>query len=251
MSETFENRDLSGAEFRHTNLRGATFRDVNLESAVIHNANLKDLAIEDAYIKGLSVFGFDVEELIGAELDRRDPEWVRLRMADRHDPKIVRAVMARLDQVRDVFRETLRAAKPSALTERPAPGEWSALEIVRHLVFAEDLYLNRWIECNDVPWCPLGLLPDFLAGEPGYEDVGAHPPDDLEGVLAAWEDIHACTQAYVASVTADQLRRDTSRLDFGQGTVGGVLQGLALHDLSHIQEVEAMLAGAREGAGRA
>jgi len=241
MSETFENRDLSGAVFRGVNLQGAVFDDVNLAGVTINNANLGGLTIENSGIRGMTIFGFRVHELIEAELDRRDPERMRLRMADRHDPEIVQAVMARLDEVRGAFRETLRAADPNLLTARPEPDEWSALEIVRHLVFAEDLYLNRWIECSDVPWCSLGLLPDFLARDSDYADVGADPTDDLESVLAAWEGIHACTQAYVAGVTADQLRRDTSGLDFGQGTVGGVLQGLAIHDLSHIRQVEAVL----------
>jgi uncharacterized protein YjbI with pentapeptide repeats len=112
MSRTFENQDLTGAVFRQVNLQGAKFDDVNLQGAAIRNANLSNLAIEDAFVRGMTVFGFDVGALIEAELDRRDPERLRLRMVDRHDPESVRAVMARLDNVRAAFRERLSAAAP-------------------------------------------------------------------------------------------------------------------------------------------
>lgn len=242
MSATFENRDLSGAVFRRVNLAGAVFDDVDLGGATIRGANLRGLTIEDSGIRGLTIFGIQVDELIEAELDRRDPVRVHLRMSDRHDPDTVRAVMVRLDEERSRFRCLLRSTIPEQLVMRPQPDEWSPIEIVRHLVFAEDLYVHRWIECDDVPWCGLGLLPDFLAGESDYADVGASPTDDLEAVLAAWEEIHACTQSFVDRATRDQLLRDTSGLDFGQGTVGGVLQGLAQHDLHHIRDVERVLA---------
>jgi hypothetical protein len=37
--------------------------------------------------------------------------------------------------------------------------------------------------------------------------------------------------------------RDTSDVDFGQGTVGGVLQGMAWHDLHHSRRAEALIEG--------
>ncbi len=243
MGETFERRDLSGAVFRDVDLHKALFEDVNLGEATIRNAYLKDLSIEDAYIGGLTINGIRVDELIEAELDRRDPERVRLRMSDSHDPEEVRAVVERLDEVRARFSEALRAADTDSLITRPSTGKWSALEHVRHLVFAEDLYLNRWILRNDEPWVRLGLLPAFLAGDPNYADVGSQPTDDLEAVLAAWEDINACVRMFLADLTAEDLRRDTSDIDFGQGTVGGVLQGMAQHDLHHIRRAEALIEG--------
>ena len=241
MGEAFEHRDLSGAVFRDVNLCRALFEDVNLGEATIRNANLGDVTIVDANIKGLTILGIRVDQLVEAELDRRDPERVRLRMTDPHDLEDVRAVMKRLDGVRGHFSEALRAADAGFLITRPSTDKWSALEHVRHLIFAEDLYLNRWILRNDVPWNGLGLLPAFLAGDPNYADVGSQPADDLEAVLAAWEDINARVRAFLTGLTPDELRRDTSAIDFGQGTVGGVLQGMARHDLHHIRRATALI----------
>lgn len=238
MIETFENRDMAGAFFHNVNLGGAVFDDVNLAGARIHNANLEGFAIEDANIKGLTIFGFRVDELIEAEFDRRDPERARLRMADCFDPECVRAVLRHLGKVRARFSAFLRATKPSQLTTRPVPNQWSAVENLRHLIFAEDLYLNRWLLQNDEPWCKLGLLPAFLADDPHYATVGSQPSEDIEILLAAWDALHNRMMAFVASVSVEELHRDTSKLDFGQGTVGRVMQTLALHDLNHIRQAE-------------
>jgi uncharacterized damage-inducible protein DinB len=253
MDEVFEDRNMTGTVFRRVNLgealfndvnlEGAEFDDVNLGEATIHNANLSNLSIDDANIRGLTIFGIRVDQLVSAELDRLDPERVRLRMQDPHDPESVRVVMERLEQVRSEFRERLRATPAKLLVARPGEEKWSAIEHVRHLLFAEELYLNRWILRNDRPWSKHGLLSAFLANNPQYADVGSEPTNDLETVLAAWDDIHASTLEFLANLSSEKLRQDTSDVDFGQGTVGHILQGMAQHDLHHIRQVEAVIAG--------
>lgn len=237
----YDYEDLGGAVFHNVHLGQAKFEDVNLSGASIRNANLENFSIEDAYIAGMTIFGLRVDLLISAELDRRDPERVRLRMSDPYDPECVRRVMQRLEEVRRLFRETLLAAEPGLLTPRPAPDQWSAVEIVRHLLYAEDLFLNRRILGNAEPWNRLGLLPDFLIGAPAYAGVGSEPTDDLDKILEAWEALHARIRHSLAEVTVEQLRSGLRDLAYGQGTVGGVLQGMAQHDLLHIRQAEAAL----------
>jgi hypothetical protein len=149
--------------------------------------------------------------------------------------------MSPLDHLRAAFRETLQATPPALLTAHPGPDRWSALEHVRHLLFAEDMYVNRWILRNDAPWCKLGFLPPFLAENPAFAEVGSAPTDDLETALAAWDAIHSELQTLLPTITAEDLRRNTGDIDFGQGTVGGILQGMAQHDLTHIRMAEAAL----------
>lgn len=242
MGERFENRDMAGTLFHNVNLYGTMFDDVNLANARIYNANLSNMAIDDANITGLTIFGVRVDQLIEAEFDRRDPERVRLRMRDIFDPDEARRVLAHLDEVRAEFYARLRATPPDALIAHPGPDRWSALEHARHLVFAEDMYLNRWLLRNDQPWLKLGFLPPFLEGNPAFAEVGSEPTDDLETVLAAWDALHAGMWAFVATITPDILKRDTSDVDFGQRCIGGVLQGMTKHDLTHIRMAEAALA---------
>jgi hypothetical protein len=162
-------------------------------------------------------------------------------MNDPHDPESVRAVMARLDEVRSQFYDVLWAADTERLTTRPSAEVWSALERVRHLLFVEDLYLYRWILRHDEPWNGMGLLPAFLAHDPECAETGCEPTDDLDAVLQAWMGIHGRTFAFVASAATEKLRRHTGDVDFGQGTVGQVLQGSARHDLHHIRRAEALI----------
>ncbi len=190
----------------------------------------------NANTRGLTVSGFRNDQLISAELDRCDPERVRLRMQDPHNPESVRVVIERLEDLQGVFPSTLRAARREHQRRRPAQDCRSALVHVRHLVFVEDLYTNRWTLRNREPWTKLGLLPVFLADKPDYSDVGNEPCDNLETVLSAWDRIHVQTRAFVADLTVDKLRWDTSNIDSGQGTVGGVLQGVAQHDLYHLRK---------------
>jgi len=189
----------------------------------------------------MTIFGFSVDQLIEAEMDRRDPERLRLRMMDPFDPACVRAVFNRLDQVRADFASFLRATDQQLIRRRPAPSEWSAIENLRHLIFAEDLYTHRWLLQDAEPWCPYGLLPAFIQDDPHYQGVGNQPDANLETFLAAWAGIYAQTRQFIASVTREELHRDTSQLDFGQGTVSNVLQVMAQHDLDHIRQAEAAI----------
>jgi hypothetical protein len=238
MPETFESQNLSEAFFNDVNLHKARFENVNLSGASIRNANLENFTISDAYIKGMTVFGFDIEKLISDALDRQDPERVRLRMTDPYDPECVRSVMQRLDEVRKSFCQMLLAADPLLLSTRPSPQEWSVVEIVRHLLYAEDLYLNRRILGNQVPWNPMGLLPDFVKGDPAYAGVGSQPKEDIRELLEAWEGIHAQTMDFVNSATAERLREPIRDLGYGEGKAGDVLNGMAHHDLEHIRQAE-------------
>ncbi len=251
MNERFEDRNMPGTVFNRVNLASgvfddvnlgnATFQNVNLEAATIRNANLKNLHIDDAYIEGLTIFGFDVAQLIEAEEDRRDPERVRLRMRDCYDPQCVRNMLARLETIRSAFREKLRATDPHLLTTAPGPGRWCALEHVRHLMFAEDLHLNHFILQNENPLNPMGMLPEFLADLPKYQNVGTEPCTDRETILAAWDSTHAAMMAYLADMTSETLHAPARDLDGGTHTVGNKLQGMAHHDLQHIRWVESIL----------
>jgi uncharacterized protein YjbI with pentapeptide repeats len=126
VNEEFRHRDMGEAVFDDVNLRKATFHNVDLSDATIRNANLRDLSIDEANITGMTVFGFDVQALIEAELDRRDPERLRFTVRDPYDPDSVREVMDRVDAQRADLKGRLLETAPSLLRTRPAPEKWSA-----------------------------------------------------------------------------------------------------------------------------
>ena len=245
MKETFTHRDMAGTEFRDVNLQDAVFDDVNLRGVSIRNANLDGLTVDDAYIGGLTIYGVPIGPLIEAERDRRDPERVTLRAADVFDPAEIARILARLDAVRAEFVALMRATPAEQRTAHPGVDRWSATEHVRHLVFAEDMYLNRGLLRNDAPWRGLGHLPPFLEGNPTYATVGTAPTEDLELIIATWDELYGGVRTLLTGATPEVLSRDTSDVDVGQGTVGQVIQGMAQHDLEHIRMAEAAIRDCR------
>jgi hypothetical protein len=257
--KSFSRCDMSGATFRSVNLGGADFDDVNLAGARInnanfagsriHDANLADVAIDGCYVKGMTIDGVLVEPLIAAELDRRDPERRRLRMSDRHDPACVRSVLSHLATLRAVFCEQIRGASLEMLTRRPDPEHWSAVEHARHLIFVEDMYLNRWILGNSAPRPKIGLLPSFLAGNPDYAVVGSEPSTDVEMLLATWGETCERILELAARLGVDDLRREIEIADARPGTVGNALQIVAQHERDHMLQAVAAIASAPVGVG--
>ena len=164
-----------------------------------------------------------------------------ITLADPHDPDQIRRMIQRLNEIRGDLFQLLRSVVTEKLMVRTELKRWSVLEHLRHLVFAEDLYINRWIFRNDTPFSGLGHLPAFLRGRPGFAVVGTDPSSDLEKIFSEWTRIHELTISFVAQATAADLKGNTSDVDFGQGTVGHVLQGMAKHDLHHIRKIEEAL----------
>ena len=162
----------------------------------------------------------------------------RMRMRDPHDPQEVRRAILSLDELRRAFRATLQSTSPEHLQERPAERKWSALEHTRHLLFAESLYINHWILRNGDPISRLGLAPHFLADKVELSDTKTAPNTDLKAILSTWDEIHERTLAFLKDATPEALRQDTRDVDYGQGSVGGVLQGMVQHDLYHIRKAE-------------
>ncbi len=165
-----------------------------------------------------------------------------ITLADPHDPAQIQRMIQRLDKIRSDLFQLLRSTAIEKLLVRPESKHWSALEHLRHLIFAEDLYINRWIFRNDTPFSALGHLPAFLRGRPGFEAVGTTPSSDLENVLGEWTRIHELTISFVTEATSADLKRNTSDIDFGQGNVGNILQGMAKHDLHHTLKIEEAIA---------
>ena len=161
-----------------------------------------------------------------------------LKIRDIFDPVAVKEVMSRLQVVRDLAYEELKKATTDQLTYRPKPEKWSAIEQLRHLIFAEDLYLNRWILQNNRPWTQVGLLPDFWKNNNQFSEVGKEPSEDLSHILSAWSNLHEDTNNFVTGVSSEMLKKDTSDVDCGQGTVGAILQQLANHDFWHLNKLQ-------------
>jgi len=139
--------------------------------------------IVSSFVDGLVVSGFsgrsgpvvvddvDVSEYVAAELDRRNPERVRLGAARSADD--LRAVWADLERLWD---ETLaRAGRlPEETLQERVHDEWSFVETLRHLAFAVDTWIGGWLRGEAAPFSPLGVPPTDLAPEE-WPSIGLDP----------------------------------------------------------------------------
>ena len=104
-----------------------------------------------------------------------------------------------IDRERARLKRLLRGQPASALTARPRSGDWSILENVRHLLFAEQLHLGKLLS-RRVEWSPLGLT-SFTGRE--FAEVGTVSVTDIAAVFAAWDEVHRPIRRAVRTTDGD------------------------------------------------
>ncbi|WP_406503170.1 DinB family protein [Streptomyces sp. NBC_00212] len=189
---SFEDQDLTDAEFRECDLTRARLIGVVMRDVVI-----------DGLVSNLVVNGVEVTSYIEAELDRRYP--VRLLMRS-DDPADLRKAHRQLLDGWARTVERLRAMAAGSEHRRVA-GEWSAVETLRHLVFVHDSWFRRCCLGSTQPFTGIGLASDFV---PGQEEQGldrAATPG-LDEVLAVRDEQSAELERWLATVTVDELSAD-------------------------------------------
>jgi hypothetical protein len=203
----FEEVVLTGAEFTAVDLSQARFNTVDFRGVVMNGVGLTDVTINGEF-ENLVLNGVDVAPLVEAELDRRDPDRVRMRPTD---PAGFREAW---DTVERLWAGTIERAcrlSPSLLHES-VDGEWSFIETVRHLAFATDAWVRRGILGDPAPWDPLDLPWDEMPDTPGVpRDRDVRP--SLEEVLALRRDRMASVRAVVDGLTDESLDAVSEPID--------------------------------------
>ena len=146
------------------------------------------------------------------------------------------AAMADPTAVRDrlaTFPSRLAAAARAAPQDRPAPEEWSASEIVRHLIAVEEDVWHRrlgQLETEDHP--------HWRWVEPG-QWLGA-PNADLDDVLAAHARVRDVTLGMLDALGPAGWLRTGTHDTFGVLDVAGLMTVAADHDDEHLASVVAL-----------
>lgn len=195
-----------GATFHRVDLSGASFREVDLSGVTVRDSDVRGLRIvasmvDDVHLSGHEGVGrvvvddVDVSDYVAAELDRRHPERVLVRGMRAADD--VRAAWSVVDRMWDEAVEHAATVPEPVLNER-VHGEWSFVETMRHLVFADDIWVGRLLSDVPGPFHPLGVPPTDTT------DAGAA---QMGLTLAARPSF-----AEVAALHRDRRRRFTERL---------------------------------------
>jgi hypothetical protein len=103
-----------------------------------------------------------------------------------------------IDRERARLRKMLRSKDAEVLARRRPSGDWSIVENVRHLLFAEQLHLGRFLP-DGFEWSRMGL-----GGHTGqFAGVGKKPTRDVEEVFQEWDEIHKPIRKAVKSAGGD------------------------------------------------
>jgi hypothetical protein len=199
-----DTEEFREARFTHADLSGVRFRDCDLTGLQVI-----DCIIGDGVISGdldsLVVNDVDVTHFVRTELDRRQPERVLVRSlstAQHH-----RDTWAAIERMWAGSHHHLTALPASVLAAR-VDQEWSAVQTLRHLVFATDAWAARAILGRERPYHPAGLpssgYPDDLAAEIGLD--GNLAPS-LAELLAVRAERMSLVAGIVAGLTEDLLAR--------------------------------------------
>ena len=145
-----------------------------------------------------------------------------------------------LEQIRAVVAttaprwQTLLATIPADLAERPPqPGEWSAVECLRHLTDAEQFLWPVRVRA-------LLVGEDFPAFNPTADgrDYAALAPAQLAEEFAR---LRVANLPLLASITEADFARTGTHPELGAVTLGQLLHEWAAHDLMHTVQAERAL----------
>ena len=203
----FANVDLRGASLRATDLSGARFHSVDFSGATMRGVELVDVDITGE-IHHLTINGVDVVPLITAELDRRDPDRIKMRP---DDPAGFREAWEVVERLWAGTVERARRLDPPLLHES-VDGEWSFIETLRHLPFATDAWVTRAILGDPAPWHPLELPWDEMPDKPGIpRDREARPT--LDEALELRHSRMAIVRRLIDNLTESSLAADTAPVE--------------------------------------
>ncbi|MFC9690196.1 DinB family protein [Kribbella sp. NPDC056951] len=207
MAENLVGKDLRGGLVREVDFGGARFERVGFTGAVMRGVEFAGAEIAGD-IEGLVINGVEVAPLVEAELDRRDPERVKMRPANAD------GVREGWDVVERLWAETVQRARqlPEEKLHVRVDGEWSFIQTLRHLVYATDVWLFRVIQGEPEPWDRLSLPFDGATPDPRLPwDLEIEP--SLDEVLVLRHDRMGRVRRYVDQLTDDELNSQTTPVD--------------------------------------
>jgi hypothetical protein len=205
---------------------GAIFRDADLSGISISSATVAGLRIRDSYAVDVKIAGsvvenmrinrhdargtvfiddVDVTDFVAAELDRRHPERVQLRLL-LEEPFSAEELRQFWGVIEQLWSATVAHAErlPTAALFERVDDEFSLVDTLRHLVFAIDCWLGRVFRGEVSPFHPIGLphtdFPRERLAEVGIVfDLEAQP--EYADALLAFNEHLAQVRTALASAT--------------------------------------------------
>ena len=150
------------------------------------------------------------------------------------DTELLNVVSAMLATTAERWQRLTADLPRELLTRAPAPGEWSAVDCLRHLLDTEHYVFPSRVRA-------------FLAGQdfPNF-DPDAQKRDTVEqpspaALAAEFARLRAENLALLATLRPEDLARTARHSELGPVTLGQMLHEWAAHDLNHTVQAERAL----------
>jgi hypothetical protein len=143
---------------------------------------------------------------------------------------------APLDVITDTPRRLahlMETIGPERMETPPAPGKWSARDIVAHLADSEVAFGFRLRQT---------LAEDHHIIQPFEQDLWAksYPTCDARMALAALSALRAWNVALIRSAKPADLAKPVTHPERGTMTFQSIVETMAGHDRNHIKQIEAI-----------
>jgi len=128
-------------------------------------------------------------------------------------------------------------ASPAKLRKRPAPGKWSAAEILAHLADAESVVGWRMRQILGAPGGPIQAF-----DQDSWAAAGHYEKRDARKSLAQFRAVREANLALLKSLTPEQWKHHGMHAERGVETIEHITCMMAGHDLNHMGQVERIVA---------
>jgi hypothetical protein len=132
------------------------------------------------------------------------------------------------------WNSLMQLSPDESLTAAPAPGEWSAVQCLQHLVDTE-----RGVFPQRVGFLLAGV--DFPAFDPDAQGTAPDAAQSPAALAAEFARLRGASLTVLASVAASDLSRKARHSELGVVTLGELLHEWAAHDLMHTVQAERAL----------
>lgn len=135
------------------------------------------------------------------------------------------AALKRVEDAQASLRELLRPVELSRLYQQPPSGEWSPMEQVRHLIFAEQHHFSPYLK--GFRWGSVGVPPPNRTGERRLSAAGSDPAStSVDEVFDVWAKVHAVVRSRCLEAPdglARQLEGNLRHLQLHARVIEGLL----------------------------
>ncbi|HEX3375582.1 MAG TPA: DinB family protein [Candidatus Acidoferrales bacterium] len=135
------------------------------------------------------------------------------------------------------LKSLIQRATAAKLRKRPAPGKWSASEIIAHLADGEIVTGWRIRQILGAPGTPLQAY-----DQDAWAAAGRYDKRDARKSLEQFRVLREGNLVLLKSLTPEQRKQHGMHAERGVETIEHIVQMIAGHDLNHLAQVERILA---------